>query len=166
MSNGSGDYVERASEHWRDGQPLEAGRLLYEQLSPQARAKWASRILQLVIQRSGLQVSAIEHIIRIANDTTKWSEAHRAFSKLRKSTFDLESLYSQSVKQELLLHHLYLAENVAKVIYNSTDPMDEFDEDSGWWVVVCLRGLVDWWNDGVFSEAAWVTLCSQVEDAP
>jgi hypothetical protein len=34
----------------------------------------------------------------------------------------------------LLMEHLVLAELVAKVTYNETNPDDEFDEDSGWWV--------------------------------
>jgi hypothetical protein len=36
--------------------------------------------------------------------------------------------------QETLASLLLLAEMVAKVTYNATDPPDEFDENSGWWI--------------------------------
>jgi hypothetical protein len=51
-----------------------------------------------------------------------------------------------------------LAELVAKVTYNATDPPDRFDEDSGWWIAACLRDLVDRLGDEEFSEAAWSAL--------
>ena len=47
-----------------------------------------------------------------------------------------------------------------KVTYNATNPNDEFDEDSGWWIVACLRGFVDArWKDEEFATAAWTAAC-------
>jgi len=115
--------------------------------------------LRLAVGRSGSSVPPIDHLLEIADRPTEWGNAHRVFSLLRKSTLDLERLQNRTPEQEIVIHNLYLAENVAKVIYNSTDPPDEFDEDSGWWVVACLRGIVDWWNDEEFSEEAWSALC-------
>jgi hypothetical protein len=54
-----------------------------------------------------------------------------------------------------------LAENVAKVLYNATDPRDEFDEDSGWWIVSCLKDILDVLKDDEFSKVAWLAACSR-----
>jgi len=159
MLNQDFEHLERAGEYWRGGQPLEAGRLIFENLPAQVRPRWASKILRLAVGRSGSSVPPIDHLLEIADRPTEWGNAHRVFSLLRKSTLDLERLQNRTPEQEIVIHNLYLAENVAKVIYNSTDPPDEFDEDSGWWVVACLRGIVDWWNDEEFSEEAWSALC-------
>lgn len=159
MPNQDGNRLERASEYWNEGQPLEAGRLIFDNLPTKVRPEWASKILRLVLGRSGIQTPEIEYVLHIADHATEWRNAHDAFSALRQSTLNLERLQARSLEQGLVLYHLYLAENVAKVIYNSIDPPDEFDEDSGWWVVACLRGLVDWWSDEKFSEAAWSALC-------
>jgi hypothetical protein len=63
-----------------------------------------------------------------------------------------------SREKTLLLYHLSLAELVAKVTYNASEPRDPFDEDSGWWIVVSLKGLVDLWNDEEFSRRAWMVV--------
>ena len=38
---------------------------------------------------------------------------------------------------------LFVAENAAKVVYNASSPPDPFDYDCGYWLVGCLRHLVD-----------------------
>ena len=64
-------------------------------------------------------------------------------------------------EDELMGHVLCLAELVSKVAYNATNPPDEFDEDSGWWIVVCLREFIDnFWHDEEFAKAAWSTVSS------
>lgn len=163
MPNHESQHLERAGEYWRAGQPVEAGRLIFENLPAETRPKWASRILRLVLEKSGVRFSPLEHVIHIADHPAEWENAHSAFSTLRKSTLDLERLHVRSKEQELLLRHLYLAETVAKVIYNMTDPPDEFDEDSGWWIAACLKSFVDWWSDEDFSRAAWLALSFKEE---
>jgi hypothetical protein len=59
-------------------------------------------------------------------------------------------------KDEVYGGLLYLAENVAKVTYNATNPPDPFDEDAGAWVVSCLRDLVNKVNDPEFGTKAWL----------
>ncbi|MFZ5832955.1 MAG: hypothetical protein ACOY3P_22950, partial [Planctomycetota bacterium] len=60
--------------------------------------------------------------------------------------------------QERMLSQCYLAENVARVIYNSTGPIDPFDEDSGWWVIPCLKDCVDRVGDPEFEAQARLLL--------
>jgi hypothetical protein len=160
MPERNGNHLERAAEQWRGGQPLEAGRIIFDNLQPAMRPTWASRILRSVVEKSRVRFSPIEEILRIADNPTEWGKAHGAFSLLRKSTLNLERLQSKSREETLLLSHLYLAENVAKVIYNATHPSDAFDEESGWWIARCLKDVLDLLDDEDFSEEAWLELCS------
>jgi len=60
-----------------------------------------------------------------------------------------------------MLAVVYLAELAAKVTYNATDPIDEFDEDSGWWVPYCVGHILDLLQDEGFSESMWSALCNE-----
>lgn len=136
--------LNRAPEHGRNGQHLEAGRLIFENLPKELRPRWASQVLADIVRRTQVTSPPIENILRIASLPSEWRNAHDAFSSARKLTLELEKLgEGRSSEQSLLLRHLLLAEAVAKVIYNATNPPDEFDEDSGWWIVVCLEDVLD-----------------------
>ena len=116
-------------------------------------------MLKLVLERSRVHCAPIQDLARIADHASEWGTAHSAFSVLRESTLKLERWGTWTKRQKLRLCHLYLAENVAKVIYNAIDPPNEFDEDSGWWVVSCLKDILDLLNDNEFSQVAWSTAC-------
>lgn len=165
MPNDNRDHRDQAAEYWRAGKPLEAGKLIFESLPRDTRPKWAARILTLVLDRSGIERSHFERVLYDADNQRMWADAHRAFDNLRKATLQLEDLQKKrrlTKDEELLAGILLLAENVAKVTYNATDPPDEFDEDSGWWIAACLKGFVDnVWHDDAFSKAAWLRLCSE-----
>ncbi len=165
MQNNNSNQLDRAHEHWRGGQPLEAGRLVYENLAIQVRPVWAARILRFVLDKSGIEHSLFEQVLYTADHRAMWGNGHRAFSTLRTSTLKLDELRRTRglTKDESLLGEvLSLAELVAKVTYNATDPPDEFDEDSGWWIAACLRGFVDnVWRDDDSSKAAWSALSSE-----
>ena len=159
MTKTNCNYLERAAEYWQDGQALEAGRVIFENLPMETRPKWASRILGLVVERSSVDLPQFQHILDIANHTNEWKKAHKTFETIRFATLNLENKQYRSKDQTMLLCHLYLAELVAKVIYNSTDPPDAFDEDSGWWIPVCLKDILDLLKDGEFSKSMWLALC-------
>jgi hypothetical protein len=158
------DHLRRAAEYWSSGQLLEAGELIYDNLPTEDRPRWASGVLRLVLARSGIRSSLFEQILHIADHQAMWGDGHRAFSTLRASTLKLDELERTRglTEDEELLHSiLSLAELVAKVTYNATNPADDFDEDSGWWIAACLRGFVDHrWSDDEFSKA-WSALCFQ-----
>jgi hypothetical protein len=161
------DRLRRAAEYWGSGQPLEAGKLIYDSLPTEDRPRWASGILQLVLARSGIRSSLFDQVLHVATHQAMWGDGHRAFSMLRASTLKLDELERTrglTEDEELLSSVLSLAELVAKVTYNATSPADDFDEDSGWWIAACLRGFVDHcWSDEEFSKAAWSALCFQKE---
>ena len=135
---------EEADEHWQKGQSLAVGRLIFESVPAEVRPKWAAGILKASLARSGISSHPIfDKVLDSADVEGDWGKAHDAFSKIRERTLQLESLSEQSEEGNLLLRNLYLAENVAKVIYNAANPPDAFDEDSGWWIAVCLKSILD-----------------------
>ena len=155
--------LEQAAVYWREGQPLEAGKLIFGNLPNSIRPKWASGILRLVLGRSEIHLAPIERVLYLADTPEEWRNGHRTFSAVRELTLELDDIirdHGGTKEQESLSNVLALAELVAKVTYNATDPPDEFDEDSGWWIAACLRGFVDHrWRDEEFSKAAWSALC-------
>jgi hypothetical protein len=180
-------YLERAPEYWEGGQAVKAGRLVFENLPNDLRPKWASRILRLVLERRGIrfnerpnwtsgildfvfgrnrvQPSVFDEILYTAEHPAMCGNGHRVFDALRGATLELDRFrrtIGLTEEQTLRSSILSLAELVAKVTYNATNPRDEFDEDSGWWIVACLRGFVDHqWTDDEFSQAAWSAVCSR-----
>ena len=159
MPNKNNDYLNKACQYWREGQTLEAGRLIFEHLPREARPNWAANILRLVIERTEVNSPVIERIMHIASHPSEWKEAHGAFSLARGLTMKLNKLQSRSAKDTLLLQHIGLAELVAKVAYNATNPVDEFDEDSGWWITVSLKNILDLVGDEAFSRSMWLVIC-------
>jgi hypothetical protein len=165
MTQSDDDYLKQAAECWAEGQPLVAGKLIYENLPPKSRPRWASRILKVVLDRSGIQSSLFDQVLVVADHEDLWKSGHQVFSTLRHATLRLDELErgaGLSEDEERLSSVLSLAELVAKVIYNATNPPDEFDEDSGWWIAACLRGFVDHdWSDEQFTAIAWSALRSR-----
>jgi hypothetical protein len=159
------EILARAAGYWEGGRALDAGELIFESLPAETRPIWAAGILRLVHESGGRNCFAIQVVLEIADDPTEWASARGAFLKLRKETLRLERSWFSSRKQRLLLLQLYVAENVAKVLYNATNPADEFDGDSGWWIAKCLRDFVEMCDDQELSKAATRTLLSGSIDA-
>ena len=164
MPQNDQSHLRQAAECWAQGAALEAVKLIYENLPTKSRPRWASEILKVVLQRSGIQSSLFDQVLFAAQHEDMWKSSHQVFSTLRHATLGLDKLRrgpGLSEDERLLASVLSLAELVAKVIYNATNPPDEFDEDSGWWIVASLRGFVDHrWTDEQFATVAWLALCS------
>jgi hypothetical protein len=97
-----------------------------------------------------LEVRAVH---AIATHWALWGWGHVAFDAVRRLTLRYEQAES---KDDVYVAVLFLAENVAKVTYNATNPPGPFDEDAGAWVVSCLRHLVKTVNDPEFEREAWL----------
>ena len=141
---------------------LDAGRLIFENLAVEARPPWAARVLQVVLDRTGVKSQLFDRAISMANNPHDWSKAHDLFSALRDATLELDQVRLRTPRQTTLLRHLLLAELVAKVTYNATNPPDEFDEDSGWYIAQSMRDILDSLNDEEFSTVAWSSLSGDV----
>ena len=148
----------KARSLWTEGEALEAGKLIFDSLPRESRPEWAANILRLVLKRTGIKSPPIERVSSLARCSGDWNKAHEAFSMVRKAALKLEHLKPLTPPQTLLLRHLLLAELVAKVIYNATNPPDEFDEDSGWWIALCLKDILNSVSDEEFSAAMWLAL--------
>src|ERR1700689_5293577 len=95
MPTDEDNYLERAREYWQGGLPVEAGRLIHDNLPAEVRPTWAARILRLVLDRSGVDRSSRSHFIRIletADQPRWWANGHRCFDLLRDETLKCDDL--------------------------------------------------------------------------
>ena len=165
MGNDDNDLMKRAAEYWVGGQPVKAGKLIFERLPNEYRPKWAARILRLLLEKGGVQSPLFDRVLDTVENQALWGDGHRVFSTIRAEALKLDEIQrTQGLNQDQKLRAslLTVAELVAKVTYNATTPPDEFDQDSGWWIAACLRGFVDHrWKDEGFSTAAWTVLFDQ-----
>jgi hypothetical protein len=152
------ETLKAAHELWQAGKELEAGRAVFEAIPEEARPGWAARILKAVVARTGLRSPAIDRIIWVAGDSRTWLQGHAAFQAARNETLRLDEIPARSPAEELMLHQVVLAELVAKVTYNATNPEDGFNEDSGWWIGRCLRDVLEAAGDADFAASAWSLL--------
>ena len=161
MPNQYTNFVAEAAACWEEGRPLESGKLIFENIVPKLRPFWAANILSLLAERGQIKSEVVEPIIQIAARPSDWHKAHDAFTKVRETALHIVQIgLQQSVEQKLFYELLLLAEYVAKVVYNASNPDDEFDEDSGWWIAVCLKDILNLICDDDFSRAMWVALTS------
>jgi hypothetical protein len=127
------DIVSRALDLWNANRATEAGWLICTQVPDAVRPFWAARILDLCRRRTKCPV-AVHAVHVIATRRYLWRWGHVAFRAVRRVTLQYEAAKG---KDELCGGLLYLAENIAKVTYNATNPPDPFDHDAGAWVVSC-----------------------------
>ncbi|MBO0797478.1 MAG: hypothetical protein J2P31_01525 [Blastocatellia bacterium] len=155
--------IKRAAELWHSGEPYEAGRIIFEGLPEEVRPAWATGILHLVLERTGVKLKQIDRLLEIVDRPEEWRKAHQVFSSIRGQTLKWDELakHELTTEQRALGYVLELAELVAKVTYNATDPDDEFDEDSGWGIASILRNFVDRLNDENFAQVAWLALSKE-----
>jgi hypothetical protein len=159
------EYVSQAAKYWQSGQTIEAGRLIHDHLRPRDRPAWAAKILLLVLDKNGADRSHFHQILETAENPQWWAKGQGCFDLLRNETLKYDDLRRKgklTKEQDVYARLLLLAEFVAKVTYNASDPKDEFDEDSGWWIAVVLNGFVKMWGDAEFSKAAWSALCDKL----
>lgn len=149
---------------WNSEQYMELGKRILDPMPLHQQPIWAARILKLVYEHSGLKHEAIETLLEISSNPDQWKMAKPHFSVIRRVLLEFDQKrtrkYVLSEEEKSLCGMLVLAEQTAKVTYNATDPFDEFDEDSGYWLVPLLHGFVKYpsWQSEVFSQKAWNTL--------
>lgn len=164
-------HLESASRHWREGQPLEAGRLIFECLSRDCQPLWAVRIFYLVLNRARDQLQQVtdedgdnidldihfRRLDEVTGHSRLWPDARRVYDYLGGEPEEEPQELTEPWK--LFVRVDSLARLVAKVAYNSSDPPDPFDESSGGRIAESLRWFVDWWKEEEFLKAAWSAIC-------
>jgi hypothetical protein len=152
------ELLAQATGYWKAGDDLNAGRALFARLPPSERGRWACGVLRYAAAPERFRIGPVRNLLDLCDKPDTWRGTKAVFSRIRGATLKLEDRQSQTRDQDARLNYLLLAENVAKVMYNATKPPDEFDEDAGWWVAVCLRAFLK--SDGVpdWEQKAWTIL--------
>jgi hypothetical protein len=81
----------------------------------------------------------VRRLIEISKHREDWNKAHSAFGALRKLTIKLESDGAKEDNAEFVL--LFVSENFAKLMYNTTSPDDPFDDDSESWFFLTVAQM-------------------------
>jgi hypothetical protein len=163
--NGTRDRVEPRSQlglaraYWRGGMPRNTGAIVYEALEASHRPVWAASLLEFALDRVPAP-TAVRDTIVIAREPIRWLEARRVFNELRVYTLKAEA---RETKDLGLLSILHLAENTAKVTYNSSGLPAPFDHTSGWWVASNLFDVATALADPNFADQALDLLVAPLE---
>ena len=123
------------TEHdWLTGDAVAIGRHLLAHLPPAAQVARACAVL--AVCRAELPaVAEVEHVAALGAEPARWREAHAAFSAVRTQTLAEEHARADEPRRMLL----YVAEIVAKTIYNASGAPAPFDDDSAWWLARTAR---------------------------
>jgi hypothetical protein len=148
--------MKKVETSWRQGDALEAGKLLYERLEPGRRPGWAVAVLDACCSAVSAVPAEVEAVREIALTPARWTEAHAAFQAVRMLVLlnERRSPKARTIGDEML----YLAENVAKVTYNASGASAPFDHDAGWWVAKIARSIVERSKDSGLEDRVWKTL--------
>src|SRR5688572_28556920 len=102
-------HKQRARDYWATGRPLQAGKMVYDQLSKDYRPHWAGNILDLCRRRFP-RVREVDDVYFISCDHTHWPRARKAVDAVLALTLSETAPFPGA-------HLLFrLAENTAKVI--------------------------------------------------
>lgn len=138
---------------WTRESALEVGKALFQPLPPSEVVERAGAVLRLCRARWS-PVPAVESVAAVAAEPARWKEGHGVFGSVRTLTLREDETPTNRVYAALL----YVAEIVAKIIYNATDPPDPFDEDSAGWLASVARSMADVVGDPDFERAVWGAL--------
>lgn len=157
--------IDEAKAYWDAGNSIDAGRILYELMHRKHRPAWAAEMLTIAC-RYIPPATEIEAVLEIANDPSRWHEAHDAFDAVRRNlTLQYEKRVrgrpEQDPTSEERLYYcvLMLTENTAKVTYNASLRPAPFDANSGWYIPYCLDDVLKYAQDPELTrEKAWSML--------
>jgi hypothetical protein len=63
MTNNDEGYLIEATQRWHEGRALDAGRIIFEHLSPAMQPLWAAQILRLVLSKGGLLTPLFDEVL-------------------------------------------------------------------------------------------------------
>lgn len=132
--------------------PLCVGYRIFSRLKHDKKPYWIGDILEVVASRFMDKIWLTE-LMRIAKNKNRWKQADILFQKIRSLKLSLNN--DQDSIESLLFE---IAENSAKVIFNSTDPPARYDERAGWVIFQRLLRFCDFLQDEEFRKTVWRAL--------
>lgn len=153
----------RAKGLWNARDGIKAGRMLFEAVPAPAGPFWAARVLRCATSVLSEQCDEVDLVLAVATEESRWNEGHLVFDGVRRRALVLDAearRRGRHPSEQRLAIVLAIAEQVAKVTYNATNPADEFDHDSGWWIAPLMRNLVDECQEAAFKLEAWSVLAA------
>lgn len=122
-------------------------------LSAGARPVWAATVLHNVL-RYVPYTPEFDEVVDIAQHSGRWPEALAAFRRVR-------TLRQEETRDRVYDMIAALAENVAKVTYNASNPTVPFDRDAGPRAVADFKRIVDAVADPALCSRAWPLVAGQ-----
>lgn len=151
--------IQWARDAWRAGDFLRAGHILHHHLPRECRPIWAARVLAAACS-TVTPPREVQHVLEVAADAQRWKEGHDAFAAVRALTLEQEKAGHR--RDAVLLSLLHLAENAAKVTFNSSGAPAPFDEDSGDWIVPNAKALLELAANPALEESLETAIFSEV----
>lgn len=151
------EWKKEALNLWNVGKAFDAGLIIITKLSPNVASQWSADILSFMLRMSDISSPLCQKVIQLAKSPSEWGKGHQLFSEIRAVTLahdeKLRGKYTRA--DEMLSDVLTMSEQVAKLAYNATDPVDEFDDDTGAWVVDILHTFAASFDDTNVKQYAW-----------
>jgi hypothetical protein len=168
MNNDYAEIVGNALCFWKSNKGYDAGVLLAAGTKLNEWPPRGAAVLELAVTRTGFRHPLILRTIEIARDSEKWWLGHRVVDDLRHEFHEECMKWRRSNESQLEIQSsvVSLAEMVARVSYNASEPMrpyssevpEPFDEDVDAWLVSLTLDLVNKLSDEKFGSLAWKLL--------
>ncbi|MDQ2743749.1 MAG: hypothetical protein M3Z66_15845 [Chloroflexota bacterium] len=128
-------HVSKAQLLWDEDRAYQSGELIVSLIPAGSRQVWAATLLHNVL-RYVPYTAEFDKVVDISQHSRRWPEALSAFHRVR------------TLRQEETHDRVYdtvaaLAENVAKVTYNASNPTVPFDRNAGPRAVADFKRILD-----------------------
>ena len=118
---------------------IQLGKQIFEAVPNSLKPKWSGVILNKFNYYITEIPEAIKGLSEIIKRPDRWREAHNQFNLIRRFSLDNENYRPE----EFIL----LAENIAKITYNSSGEPAPFDFDSGYYIPGLALKAADFFQD-------------------
>ncbi len=129
---------------------INVGQQIFDNVPNIVQPAWAGLILSRFDKHIEKVPSEIIRLYEIIDDSEKWKDAHKQFSKIRNLT-----LKNKDADFEI---YLMLAECIAKITYNASGLPAPFDSDSGFYIPRLALKFADTISDEHLSQEVKETI--------
>lgn len=147
------EYLSKAQLLWNEDCAYQSGELIVGSMPAGARPVWAATMLHHVL-RYVTYTPEFDEVVDIAQHSGRWFEALDVFHRVR-------TLRQEATRDPVYDTVAALAENVAKVTYNASNPTVPFDSDAGPRAVADFKRILDAVADPALCSRAWPLVAGQ-----